>query len=749
MWMKNLQSIFACLAAALVALGNFRSMAVAQAPYRATTTLATRYAAAHGRMALLGGNASAGLEGWAYPVQIFRGLTTSFVVGEKEWQGLPLLAEIEYTPTSIVRIYRGAGFWVKETLFVPSELPGAVLSYQVEAAQRVRIRLRFTPVLDLMWPVGMGGQEVQWLAAEKAYSLHEPTGHFAALLGSPDTVAHDDLLNTDVPLSADHVLTLTMEPGADHAARLYFAGETHGVQSARAIYGRLISTQETLQAAAQSHFAELLSRRLTIETPDPEVNKALAWSQVALDQAWVCNPTLGCGLVAGYGPSRGIARRPQYDWFFAGDALTAMHALLLTGQFERTRDALTFLFRYQDAKTGMMWHEISQSASYVRWAQDYPYMFPHVDITFDFLAGLDEYLRASGDKAFLQEHWQTIAAAYGYCASLIDVADGLPRVPEGKEGRDEQQHPREELQLAVEWVEAAKAFSHLAAKLGHSEFAAPAQAASDRAAAAVPGHFWSLQQAFFVSEIKANGEPEDAMHLPPEAALRLLNPSQRTQVMQRIAGPQFQTAWGTRGVGSASRNFDPDSYATGSVWATATSTAAMELWQNGNSREAWATWRNLLPWLSLDAMGHLHETLSGAAFRPQTESVPEQTWSSAGLISSFIEGLAGLRLDADTQTITLTPHLPAEWDHLDLRHLRVGDSEADLTIRRVAGGMQIDVQGHGPVVSVVFTPETRQAVPGCTATLGGKPMQTIEGTTCSYRLQTGSSGQILEVRFGH
>jgi len=51
---------------------------------------------------------------------------------------------------------------------------------------------------------------------------------------------------------------------------------------------------------------------LQIETPDPEVNRALTWAQLALEQAWVCNPDLGCGQVAGYGPSR-KARRPQYD----------------------------------------------------------------------------------------------------------------------------------------------------------------------------------------------------------------------------------------------------------------------------------------------------------------------------------------------------------------------------------------------------------------------------------------------------
>ena len=78
---------------------------------------------------------------------------------------------------------------------------------------------------------------------------------------------------------------------------------------------------------------KLLGSTLRIETPDNAVNQQLAWAQIALDQAWVCNSVLGCGLVAGYGPSRD-ARRPQYAWFFAGDGLIAINALVNSWRFQ-------------------------------------------------------------------------------------------------------------------------------------------------------------------------------------------------------------------------------------------------------------------------------------------------------------------------------------------------------------------------------------------------------------------------------
>ena len=103
------------------------------------------------------------------------------------------------------------------------------------------------------------------------------------------------------------------------------------------------------------------SEIVKVTTPDVEANRAIKWAQIALEQAWTCNARLGCALVAGYGPSH-PSRRPQYAWFFAGDGLLATEALLREGNYKRAADELAFLYRYQKADNGMMWHEISQSA---------------------------------------------------------------------------------------------------------------------------------------------------------------------------------------------------------------------------------------------------------------------------------------------------------------------------------------------------------------------------------------------------
>lgn len=193
---------------------------------------------------------------------------------------------------------------------------------------------------------------------------------------------------------------------------------------------KLLDSAAMFEQEAETHYQSQREHVIQIETPDPNVNRALAWSEVAMDQFWACNPDLGCSLVGGYGPTRN-ARRPQYAWFFAGDALVGLEALLSEGEFSRARSVLEFITKYQDPANGMIWHELSQSASQLDWAGKYPYMYVHVDITFAYLKAWSSYISATGDTKFLSAHWAAIEGAYKYCAALLDAQDGLPRIAKG------------------------------------------------------------------------------------------------------------------------------------------------------------------------------------------------------------------------------------------------------------------------------------------------------------------------------
>ena len=98
-----------------------------------------------------------------------------------------------------------------------------------------------------------------------------------------------------------------------------------------------------------------------------------------LDEQTVCNPDLGCGLVAGCGPS-GAGARPGFGWFFGGDA--AINSLAMAGAGSgRPPPTACASSRSTSARDGKIPHEISQSAGVIPWFEDYPYAYYHADTT--------------------------------------------------------------------------------------------------------------------------------------------------------------------------------------------------------------------------------------------------------------------------------------------------------------------------------------------------------------------------------
>ena len=667
-----------------------------------------RFVAVHGRRSLVDGYAAKGLEIWAGPFQLLSGYRVAFRADGTTTPigGEEILRRIIYAPDSITRIYVGPDFVVREKLFVPLDEPGAILTYQVQSTHSIDIEVHATPVLDLMWPAAMGGQSVAWDGALSAYVLSEPANGYTAVAGSPDLIAHDDIGNRTIRGVGDSGIGFTLRPDSSGAARVFVALNPPHASDAGALLRSLMRDRPKLEAEAVGHYAELAAHALQIETPDPQVNHALAWAETAIDQAWVCSAQLGCGMVAGYGPSR-MARRPQYAWFFAGDGLVATDALVSEGEYARARQELAFILRWQDAKTGMIWHELSQSAGFLDWAGKYPYMFAHVDITFQFLIAVERYVTASGDSAFVRENWSAMEAADAYCRTLIDPADGLPHIPANREAGDEQDREADDLGLSASWVSASEAFARMATLTGHAAEAGAAKNAASLARSAIPGRYWNSSQSFWIQGHAAAGQalPEQRSSPAGALSLHLFSAQQNADLLDRLASSSFQTDWGARTIGAESAGFDPESYAQGSVFALGTADVAAAFWSEHRPLAALSIWDSLLPWFSLDSMGHLHEVLSGNVYRPQLESVPEQSWSSAGFLTAAVHGLLGLEVDSLSRRIVFAPHLPAAWPGVSIANLRLSDAAVGLALRRTNDGFTLEINNPAAPFHLEFAPE--------------------------------------------
>jgi glycogen debranching enzyme len=661
-----------------------------------------RFVAVHGHRSAILGYPKNGLEIWGWPFQILSGYRIGIRPqgAATEMDGDLLLRRIEYAPDAVTRIYIGPDFVVRERLFVPLDLPGAIITYKVEGRGHVDISVHFRPVLNLMWPASAGGQSTAWNKPVSGYVISGVPGGDTAVIASPDIISNDSTENSAIRYSDALAFVIRPNPSA-HVFVVLNQARDSGT-----LVKQLAADEPALEQQAAAHYAGLMRNTLQIETPDEDVNRALTWSEIALDQAWVCDPDLGCGLVAGYGPSRN-ARRPQYAWFFAGDGLIATDGLVATGEYDRARAELEFILKYQDRKTGMVWHELSQSAGYIDWVGKYPYMFVHVDITFQFLSALPRYVEASGDIDFAKQHWSAIEAAYRYCQSVIDPATHLPRIPPDKEGGNEQDRENDELSLSAAWVDASSAFAKLAQWASHPRQAAQANGAIQSARTSIAARYWDNGRQFWISGHTASGkEIFDERSQPSELiSEHIFSAEQDDILLHKIASSDFQTDWGSRGLSSSSGAFDPDSYAKGSVFALSTTGIAETFWVEHRPVTALPIWTSIVPWTHLDALGHIHEVLAGDSYRQQTESVPEQTWSSAGFISAAVSGLLGLHIDSVSNQITFSPHLPPQWREIAVRNVRMQNAALDLRMQRSEDSIDLTVTNRARPALFVFDPQ--------------------------------------------
>lgn len=81
-------------------------------------------------------------------------------------------------------------------------------------------------------------------------------------------------------------------------------------------------------------------------------------------------------------------------------------------------------------------------------------------------------------------------------------------------------------------------------------------------------------------------------------------------------------------------------------------------------------------------LGAVTELLSGEFFRWFGRSTSHQLWSSAMVVTPTVRGMFGLEWDADSNTLTVTPNLPAEWDRAQMTGIPLRNAHVGIVLQR-------------------------------------------------------------------
>ncbi len=654
-----------------------------------------------GRKFVILGAESGCFEAWAYPLKILRDFEFSFLVGtsSRPIPGGAIVRSVSVTPavTTLTFVYQS--FTIQASFLTPVDDPGAVILLAVDTTEPLTIICGFLPVLQPMWPAGLGGQYASWDKELRAYLISEPTRQNHGFVGSP---AAEPVSYTPAHMLSDrpNEFKIVISNPAETESRfipVVLAGGRGDRQAVKEVYLRLAADPESYYRKTESHYRRLRESLPQLRTPEKALNLALEWAKVAFDNLLVDNPDLGLGMVAGLGVS-GTSGRPGFGWFFGGDAFLNSFCLSGLGAFSTVRDVLAFNRRWQ-REDGKMAHELSQSAGLIPWFKDYPYGYIHADTTPLYIAAVHDYWRLSGDTAFVREAWPSLTKAFDWCLATDEDGDGLMdnrRAGLGALEFGSLTDIQTDIFLAAAWCRAAQAMEKLAAAAGDETYAGRARPAALKAAASFRTKFWDEEKGFYCYAFNAEGQR--VLEPTPWSAFGLFwglgEEDKARRTLARLNRSDMMTDWGVRMMSSASPYYEPLNYNYGAVWPFLTGWVAAALFRNDFNLPGYIALMANVQHTFDNALGEVAELFSGHQNIWPAEAVAHQGFSTGGVVLPLIKGLLGLDGDAAAKVISFEPRFPAWWPAASVQGVRLAEASFDLSYFRKDVGLRIEVRSR-------------------------------------------------------
>jgi len=648
---------------------------------------------------------------WCYPFKILRNFELSFLIPNytEPIKGSTVVKLISVTPEATTITYSYQSFTVREIFITPIDKEGAIILLDVKTIEPITIIASFLPVLEPMWPAGLGGQFSVWDNEEKAFIISESRRKYNALAGSPlasAISAPPAHAFADTPNQFKIDVTSISTDG--FYIPIVIAGGGMGIENARQLYRELSSNPEKYYREVFQHYKDLREDTLKLKSEIRNLDLAFEWGKVALDNLLATNPDLGTGLIAGLGPSGGSGR-PGFGWFFNGDAAINSFSMNSYGAFQTVRDALTFVQKTQRGD-GKIAHELSQGAGFIKWFKDYPYGYIHADTTPFFLVAMYDYLCSTGDVEFIKESWDAVKKAYHWCLSTDENSDGL--MDNKKAGLGALEFGQligiqTDIYLSSVWVKALKAMEKMAEAVGEKSLQKECAKLYDEALRTVNEKFWDADNELIA--YAENDRGELITELGPWSAIgmswRLIDEDKALKMLEKINSSKLSTDWGCRVLSTESKLYHPLNYNYGAVWPFITNFVATAQYQHHCTLQGYASLMANVKHTFDNALGECGEVFCGEFNRMLEESVPHQGFSTAGVIMPAVRGLLGLSGNALEKTIDFSPHLPADWNAVEIRNWKLGNSKFDFFLQKMQDALILNYKHNGrDTYTMTFSP---------------------------------------------
>ncbi len=651
-------------------------------------------------------------ETWIFPWKIFSGME---IRADMQNYAVPInvnehAAVIDVQPQATTITYSHANFTIRQIMLAPKQAPdaaGVLVFYQIEAVRPMTLTFSFHPVMQRMWPAQSDDlPSPEWVANGQGsgfYILHLNQPNQAAGLAMPG--AQPGLLAPYQERARSWPLqfVLHFDPATDShklfPLLLTFA-DTVQATSKSSISQALMALNTSapaIFAQNETYYRDLLTKHTSIETPDPKLNAAFTWAVAAIDQLKV-KTTPGLkeeALTAGFVASADAAR-PGFGWFFGRDALWTLYAVDSYGDFPGFRSQIEFLLKRQSPE-GKIMHEWAQTADLVDWGA-LPYEYASSDATPLLQMVMNDYLQTTGDRTFVNEHWDQLLRAWQFETRNVSN-DGIYNNRQGSGWVESwiPSMPHQEIYLAALDQQASTAFARLARATGHDDLAQQASTRADHLAKLIAQEYYLPHDNFYAFSHNDDGSTDDTATIFPSVAWwdGSYGLTRAEPMFQRWASSEFSTDWGSRLLSDRTPFYDPISYHQGTVWPLFNGWVSVAEYRAGHQLSGYAHLMQNADLTWAQDPGSATELLSGRFYQVLGRSTAHQLWSSAMVISPVLRGLFGIEWNAPEHTLSVAPRLPADWNEATVRRLPFGEGQVDLTMRREGTSLLVTASGPG------------------------------------------------------
>ena len=628
-------------------------------------------------------------------------------------------------------------FYFDDRLVLPKDtlhIVRTLFLWRGTAYQRLRIRNHGDRAAHLNLSLGFGSDfadlfEVRGMrrarrgrASSAVRTANEAVLTYQSLDGKPRRTGL--AFNPAPEKLSDNEATYSLDLPPDESRTLYVSVEC----STGTAEGNALPFQKSIRAAFREHKA-LTERRTTVSTSNTIFNEVLCRAMADISMLTTTTPQ-------GPYPYAGI---PWYSTTFGRDGIiTALQMLWCDPRL--ARGVLRRLAAYQatgydplaDAEPGKILHEMRGGEMAALREVPFGLYYGSVDSTplFVLLAGL--YAEHTGDMETLRELWPNIEAALSWIDGPGDPdrdgfveyhrADEKGLVNQGwKDSQDAIFHADGTLAVGPialcevqGYVYAAKRLAaRCARRLGKDELADGLDAAATKLAAQFEEAFWCADIGSYALALDGAKRPCRVRSSNAGQVLfsGIAAPERAAIIANDLTRPSFFSGWGIRTIAREEARYNPMSYHNGSVWPHDNALIAAGLARYGHKGAVSRVFGALFDAASYMELRRLPELFCGfqrnRARGPTLYPVAcaPQAWA-AGTPFMLLQASLGLEFDPDRHEILLrSPRLPVFLDEVTLRHLQLGQSSVDLTVRRHGKDVSLQIlRNDGQIgVKVIYS----------------------------------------------